>query len=287
MFIAIDYTAPSSLFSNWAKLSHLPLLRGKRISLYWGHHTFWGAAFSNGADMSSFRAVQSLNSANMDSPQRKANRNGCIKNMARSAASGYRWLKIGGYPFRMWNCGYYYFGKESPSVGGRTAIKSRLSFYFKINRAHSLPPPILLPQRPATLVSVVALDFFHCKIFFVKMPMLYKQAAQKQKPALLAPPNVFLQDAFTRYYFPLSVSNLIIVARTLRSPSLPGSIVLKLGRNWFILILTMRWRSSSRAILPPWIMVDVLRGIWNLGWNRIHRYGQAWRRFLLSKRCAY
>ena len=31
------------------------------------------------------------------------------------------------------------------------------------------------------------------------MPMLYKAGAQKVKPALLAPPNVFLQDIFTRF----------------------------------------------------------------------------------------
>jgi len=32
------------------------------------------------------------------------------------------------------------------------------------------------------------------------MPMLYKQGAQKVKPALLAPPNVFLEDAFERLH---------------------------------------------------------------------------------------
>ena len=30
------------------------------------------------------------------------------------------------------------------------------------------------------------------------MPMLYKQGAQQVKPALLAPPNVFLEDVFER-----------------------------------------------------------------------------------------
>lgn len=31
------------------------------------------------------------------------------------------------------------------------------------------------------------------------MPMKYKQGAQKVKPQLLAPPNVFLEDIWTRY----------------------------------------------------------------------------------------
>jgi hypothetical protein len=37
--------------------------------------------------------------------------------------------------------------------------------------------------------------------------MLYKQGAQKVKPALLAPPNVFLEDTFTRYFLISDGSN--------------------------------------------------------------------------------
>jgi len=117
------------------------------------------------------------------------------------------------------------------------------------------------------------------------MPMLYKQGAQKQKPALLAPPNVFLEDTFTRY-FPIS-NGLISAARMQISQSLRASTASKPEKNSFTPTPTMRWRSFSKVYLRLRNWVDVTRGIWDLWWNWIHCYRQARRCFLLWKGYAH
>jgi hypothetical protein len=66
-------------------------------------------------------------------------------------------------------------------------------------------------------------------IQFYNMPMKYKAGAQGIKPALLAPPNVFLEDTFTRYIPPWKV--LINSATMPINQFQPDSTALKLARN--------------------------------------------------------
>jgi hypothetical protein len=119
-------------------------------------------------------------------------------------------------------------GKKVPVVPPH-ARDNRALTLGPLNRGH-IPLDI---QHPRFLNFI---SFFSKP--FLRMPMLYKQGAQKHKPKLLATPNVFLEDTFTRYFL---ISDGLINAARMQTSLYPlVSTGLKPARNWFTPIPTMR-----------------------------------------------